>query len=104
MAKGPGGKDEIRKDSIIRVRSPQADLKAAFSAEPVHGNVPLEVSFHDESTGTITGWNWSFGDGQVSNEQNPQHLYSQAGNYTVTLSIIGPNGRYQNLEKMILLL
>jgi len=36
---------------------------ASFSATPNHGNMPLSVSFTDESTGGIpTGWAWYFGD------------------------------------------
>ena len=30
-------------------------------------------------------WNWNFGDGTNSTEQNPVHTYSKAGNYTVNL-------------------
>jgi PKD repeat protein len=37
----------------------------------------------------ILSWTWDFGDGTTSNEQNPYHVYSQPGNYTVTLAIEG---------------
>src|SRR5262249_27058822 len=30
-------------------------------------------------------WNWNFGDGNSSTEQNPQHTFSTAGNYNITL-------------------
>jgi PGF-pre-PGF domain-containing protein len=61
-------------------------LIASFSAFPVSGNAPLNVSFTDSSTGA-TSWYWRFGDGNNSNEQNPTHTYSEAGNYTVVLTI-----------------
>ncbi|HSZ26003.1 MAG TPA: PKD domain-containing protein, partial [Cytophagaceae bacterium] len=32
-------------------------------------------------------WNWDFGDGQTSSEQNPFHLFPKEGNYIVSLSI-----------------
>jgi len=32
-------------------------------------------------------WNWDFGDGQTSTEQNPTHTYENPGNYTVTLNV-----------------
>ncbi len=35
----------------------------------------------------ITSWNWSFGDGQTSAEQNPNHIYTSDGDYTVSLTI-----------------
>jgi outer membrane protein assembly factor BamB len=32
-------------------------------------------------------WNWDFGDGEFSDEQNPNHSYSTQGKYTVTLKV-----------------
>ncbi len=46
----------------------------------------LSVSFTDTSTGSLAWW-WDFGDGTFSNNQNPTHVYSTAGNYTVKLYI-----------------
>jgi len=33
------------------------------------------VIFYDESDGNVIEWNWDFGDGETSNEQNPMHVY-----------------------------
>ena len=90
--RGPGGKDEERKNSVITVLEAPPVLKAQFSADPVQGNNPLDVSFHDESTGTIIAWSWDFGDGVTSTEQNPTHVYTQPGTYHVKLSVTGPDG------------
>ena len=35
----------------------------------------------------ITAWNWSFGDGDFSELQDPVHTYISHGNYTVSLNI-----------------
>ena len=35
----------------------------------------------------ITSWNWDFGDGETSTEENPIHLYDEEGPYTVTLTV-----------------
>ncbi|MHB8100949.1 MAG: PKD domain-containing protein [Methanosarcina sp.] len=59
---------------------------AAFSASPISGITPLNVTFTDISTGTPTAWNWSFGDKTYSTIKNPVHRYSAAGNYTVALT------------------
>ncbi|AKB20051.1 MULTISPECIES: disaggregatase related repeat-containing protein [unclassified Methanosarcina] len=59
---------------------------AAFSASPISGNAPLDVTFTDSSTGSPTAWNWNFGDGTSSTEKSPTHTYSTAGNYTVILT------------------
>jgi PGF-pre-PGF domain-containing protein len=60
---------------------------AAFSASAVSGNAPLTVTFTDTSTGSPTSWIWDFGDGTTYNIQNPPHIYTQAGNYTVKLTV-----------------
>jgi len=38
---------------------------AAFTANPTSGIAPLDAQFTDQSTGTVTGWSWDFGDGQT---------------------------------------
>ena len=43
----------------------------------------------DKSTGTIFMWNWDFGDGNTSSEQNTTHSYAAAGKYNVTLEVMG---------------
>lgn len=51
-----------------------------------------QVNFIDKSTGNPTSWNWNFGDGTSSTQQNPVHLYGAAGNYTVTLTVSNADG------------
>ena len=60
---------------------------ANFSANVTAGPAPLAVRFTDASTGEITVWSWSFGDGNTSTEQNPVHTYGAPGNYTVNLTV-----------------
>jgi len=50
------------------------------------------VDFTDTSSdanGTIASWEWDFGDGNTSTEQNPTHTYTMDGVYTVRLQITG---------------
>jgi PKD repeat protein len=58
-----------------------------FVGAPTSGSAPLSVQFTDMSLalGAINGWNWSFGDGNYSNQQNPSHIYASTGQYSVTL-------------------
>jgi PKD repeat protein len=64
-------------------------LIADFSANPLIGPAPLQVTFTDESIGAIISWEWDFdNDGTIdSSEQNPIHIYNEAGIYTVTLTV-----------------
>ncbi len=71
----------------------QPPIVASFAPMPPNeGNPPLNVQFSDYSQGTITGWNWSFGDGSSSTEQYPVHTYRVNGTYNVTLTVHGPLG------------
>ena len=63
---------------------------ASFLVNVLQGEKPLEVKFTDTSSPgsyEILGWTWAFGDGTVSTEQNPTHTYSEAGTYSVTLTL-----------------
>ena len=57
-----------------------------FAATPTSGSVPLTVQFTNLSLGDVSGWLWSFGDGQTSTEENPSHTYTADGVYTVSLT------------------
>jgi len=65
-----------------------------FIGSPTSGTAPLNVTFNDLTIGGKTGWNWTFGDGNYSNIQNPVHNYTTNGQYTVTLVVA--NGSYSN--------
>lgn len=68
---------------ITVVRAPVAD----FTANPTSGNAPLLVRFTDTSDGNPNFWVWRFGDGTISNTQNPFHLYTAPGVYSVSLTV-----------------
>jgi gliding motility-associated-like protein len=45
------------------------------------------------SSGSITGWEWDFGDASALDfNQNPTHTYPSTGSYTVTLIVTTDNG------------
>jgi PKD repeat protein len=79
----PEGRSLTKTSYITVVRTPVAD----FTATPTSGNAPLLVRFTDTSMGNPTGWVWNFGDGSMSTQQNPYHLYANPGVYSVTLSV-----------------
>ncbi len=67
---------------------------ALFTTDPnpAEGGAPLLVQFFDQSKGTVTGWNWDFGDGTGSGLQNPVHVYTTEAAFDVTLTVFGPGG------------
>ena len=53
------------------------------------------INFVNQSTissGTITEWNWNFGDNTTSTLKNPSHTYLQAGPYSVSLTVKSNQG------------
>lgn len=57
--------------------------------------VPATIQFTDASTtatGTIVSWEWDFGDGATSTQQNPSHTYNNVGYYAVTLTVTSSTG------------
>jgi len=70
------------------------NISSDFDAQILSGCNPLNTTFNDLSITnyTITDWNWDFGDGNTSNIQNPNHLYSSSGYYDVSLQITNDLG------------
>jgi PKD repeat protein len=80
------GNSTLKKTGYITVTAPKPPL-AAFTANRITGKAPLAATFNDKSTGSPETWYWSFGDGKYSTTNNPLHVYSKPGKYTVTLRV-----------------
>lgn len=70
--------------------SPVVCENAAISFNSSSSTIPA-------TSGTITGWNWNFGDpasgaANTSTLENPTHTFSTWGNYNVTLNVTTSNG------------
>ena len=67
-------------------------LKDVPSTSFVFSVSGLTVNFSDGSSFNPTAWNWDFGDGNGSTQQNPSHTYVTGGTYPVTLRAINDCG------------
>ncbi|MBD3322408.1 MAG: PKD domain-containing protein, partial [Chitinivibrionales bacterium] len=69
---------------------------ASFIANPVSGDAPLVVDFDasgsSDPDGDALSYSWNFGDGSSGSGMMTSHTYSDAGVYTVTLSVNDGNG------------
>jgi RHS repeat-associated protein len=58
---------------------------------PYSGTAGVAVEFNGSNStdadGTITSYEWKFGDGETTTGATPQHAYASAGTYTVTLTV-----------------
>ncbi len=62
----------------------------------------LNTKFTDASSstsGSIIAWEWDFGDGNTSTQQNPAHTYASAGYFDVTLRVANAGGCVNSLSK-----
>ncbi len=79
-------------DIVDAAQDPIADPNG-----PYNGFEGLSVTFDgsasfDPDGGTITQYDWDFGDGNTGTGVAPTHTYATAGTYTVTLTVVDDEG------------
>ena len=68
-------------------------LQAAIATNTVEGPAPLQVDFDaSTSTGSISTYEWMFGDGNTATGSSAIHIFSSQGSYTVTLLVTDGDG------------
>ena len=78
--------------AYINVSNAASPPVSSFIADIRSGSAPLTVQFTDTSGNSPNGWQWSFGDGSQSTDQNPTHTYVQSGTYSVSLTAVNSGG------------
>jgi gliding motility-associated-like protein len=86
-------------DSIRVEFSPPPTM--AVSSNGTLSCIPTALTFFDNSVSgnpndPITNWSWNFGDGTSSTSQNPSHIYTSPGTYSVTLTVSTNGGCTNN--------
>ena len=59
---------------------------ASFSSNVTSGYNPLSVAFTDISI-NADAYEWDFGDGHISTDKNPIHVFTNVGTYSVSLTV-----------------
>lgn len=102
MASNANGRDTMIKQGFVNVGlAPIADFHPIINPA-MASQVPLYVSFIDQSENMPSSWLWDFGDGTTSTEQNPGHLYYTPGIYTVSLKATNTFGSDTNVKQDII--
>src|SRR5690606_8033656 len=73
-----------REDEVYPINTPHVN----FNFNPQEPEIGDQISFMAEAQAgstEISTWNWRFGEGSVSDEQNPTITYDRAGTYNVVL-------------------
>ncbi len=81
---------------LVALKGPTATPPtASFTAGPLTGKAPLEVSFDASASGgsaAIASYTWDFGDGQTGAGKQTTHTYTTSGTFTATLTVLNNYG------------
>jgi gliding motility-associated-like protein len=90
------------KPAYIRITG---GVQSAFSnTQPTVCKPPFSIAFTNTSTGSGTlNYLWDFGDGTTATTQNPTHVYTAPGSYSVTLTTTSSIGCSDTLRRNNLL-
>jgi PKD repeat protein len=75
-----------------------AEIDFTYSSSSLHYVVGEEIHFKNLSV-KGSSWEWNFGDGTGSAEQNPVHKFTAPGTYTVTMKV---DGTYEVKKKLMI--
>ena len=97
------GADSARKTNLIVALGQNVPV-AQFKASTTAGLAPLDVIFTDQSepSGDIGSYVWTFGDGGISTEENPEHKYNNEGIYTVGITVSNSFGADSEVKPNII--
>jgi PKD repeat protein/subtilisin family serine protease len=84
----------------VRFYSGSGTNAAIVSASIFNKTDSSAMNFYGLSSNAVS-WNWSFGDGFGSSQQNPIHAYAQAGTYVVTLTVVDALGCSATTSKVV---
>jgi len=86
--------NESNNTRSITVTAATPAAPVADAGGPYSGTVGVPISFNGTgSSGSITSYQWSFGDGGTASGSTVSHAYGVATTYNVTLTVIGPGGQ-----------
>lgn len=90
------GTENNCKDTLVQQAIVYALPVVQFTADTMVGCMPLCVNFIDQSTvnnSSLVAWSWNFGDNSgLNNAQSPDHCFTEAQSYDITLKTISADG------------
>ncbi len=94
---------EVSKMVEMPVAFTDADFTYTVISIGIQGEILVNdpVQFNDQTLGEVIAWEWDFGDGTKSNEQNPVHTYTKPGIYTISLMTFDALGCVSKSEMVV---
>jgi PKD repeat protein len=97
-----GNQDSVTKQVTVVNLPPTAE----FSASTTSARVEDEIRFTDGSSdpeGKPLQYDWDFGDGSSSSERSPVHEFSEAGTFTVELTVTDDDGASESANVSVMI-
>ena len=91
----PGCSDELTQTVMNVQTGPSVGFSVSGQCEDV------VIAFTNESAGSISSYQWNFGNGNTSIVEHPTETYNDHGYYDVSLSTTGSNGCVSTLTKPV---
>lgn len=89
-------KETVTKDLVVKA-APKADF---VTDQQAICDVPATVKLTDQSQ-DATSWNWNFGNGQSSTQQNPSVTYNSLGYFNIKLTASNASGCSGTAERYV---
>jgi gliding motility-associated-like protein len=102
---GSGSTESLASKTPSSSLAPSAEtaefrVRPDFKASPLSGCSPLAVKFQNLSANAVSV-SWNFGDGGFSAESDPSYVFDEAGEFPVTLKVLGKDGlEYTRQQKV----
>ena len=86
VSDGNGGADTTSDTVNVDNRDPSSSFSASSTSVLTDEKVDLNDGSSDQD-GSISSYNWDFGDSTTSTTRNPSHSFSDDGTYTISLTV-----------------
>ncbi len=87
--------------TVSNNQSPTASFVYSPTSPEINSPVHFNASESTDPDGTITSWDWDFGDGRHGSGEEVNHTYSDTGTYTVVLVVTDDSGNTDSVSKTL---
>ncbi len=78
--------------------------QASFLITPKYATLlDNQISFLDNTSGNITNWSWTLGDGTIENKKEFNHSYFNTGIYPITMIVVDDKGCVDTIQDSIII-
>ncbi|WP_212719536.1 PKD domain-containing protein [Blastococcus sp. CCUG 61487] len=96
-----GATAETSREVTVTAPPPNVAPTAAFTVAASGLSVSVDGTTSADTDGSVVAYGWDFGDGGTATGATAQHVYAEAGTYTVTLQVTDDDGDTATAEQSV---